>query len=161
MPWSCKCNPGRRLELMAAFSPRSASTADPVTEPQIYAELFRRMSVRSGIWDDAQAAEHHTAELRDRSRSPSPEDHDKNAWECPQCRSLNSQHVLHCELATCGNRRPLVQKWRPGDYYCKDCGNHRFASSLWCNLGTLPLERLEMLCLPQPELRCPQGVPHT
>ena len=134
MPWSCKCNPERRSKLLAAFFPRSASIADPVPEePQISAELFRRMCVRAGVWDDAQAAEHHATELRDRSRSPSPEPDDKEAWECPECRSLNSRHLLHCELATCGSRRPLVQKWRPGDYYCKDCGNHRYASSQWCN----------------------------
>ena len=135
MPWSCRCNPERRAELVAAFfSQRSASTADPVPEPhQVSAELFRRMSQRAGVWDDAQAAEHHATKLRDRSRSPSPEAHDKEAWECPECHSLNSLHVLHCAVATCGNRRPLMQNWRSGDYFCEHCGNHRFASSLWCN----------------------------
>ena len=133
MPWSCKCNPGRRLQLMAAFSPHSTSTPEPVTEPQISAELFRRMSMRSGVWADAEAAEHRATELRDRSRSPSPEVHDKEGWQCPQCTNLNSKHILHCETTSCGLRRGLVQHWRQGDYYCRDCGNHRFASSLWCN----------------------------
>ena len=133
MPWSCKCNVAHRSELMAAFFPRSASTADSMTEPQISAELFHRISVRAGIWADAEEAEHIATELRDRSRSPSVEPEDKEAWECVMCRSLNSQYVLYCELATCGSRRPLVQKWRRGDYYCKDCGNHRYSSSQWCN----------------------------
>ena len=133
MPWSCKCRPERRAQLLIAVLPRSASSADPVAEPQVSEALFRRISIRSGVWDDAEAAEHHAAELRDRSRSPSPEDEDKEAWECPSCTSLNSRHKLHCETPTCGLRRPLVQAWRPGDYYCEDCGNHRFRTSRWCN----------------------------
>ena len=129
MPWACKCNPARRSELTAAFLPRSESTADPLTEPQISAELFQRMSERAGIWGDAEEAEHRATKLRDRSRSPSPEPEDKEAWECPECHSLNSRHELHCRVATCGSRRPLVQEWRPGDYYCEHCGNHRFRLS--------------------------------
>jgi len=56
----------------------------------------------------------------------------REAWPCPQCANMNSKHVLHCTVATCAVRRPLVQQWREGDYYCKDCGNHPYRSSLWC-----------------------------
>ena len=88
---------------MAAFFPRSNSTALEFQE--ISEELFQRMSVRAGVWDDAEAAEHYAKELRDRSRSPSPESDDNGVWMCPECHSCNSPHVLYCEMATCGSRR--------------------------------------------------------
>ena len=132
MPWKCKCFPNQREQLLASCFPRSASTASTQSDIEIDAELFEAMSRRAGVWEDAEEAQHVASRQRDLSRSPSPEPEDKEAWRCVQCSNLNSKHALYCTVATCGARRPLVQQWWSGAYYCRSCGNHRFARSEFC-----------------------------
>ena len=131
MPWLCKCFPQRRAQLLGSFQ-RSRSTTSTHSEAEVDVEVFEAMSRHAGVWENAEQAEHAASRLRDLSRSPSPEPHDKEAWRCVQCSNLNSKHVLTCTVATCGARRPLVQEWHEGDYFCPSCGNHRFATSEYC-----------------------------
>ena len=132
MPWLCKCCPEQREQLLAAFFPHSASTEGTQSDAEVDTELFKAISRRAGVWLDVEDAQHVASHQRDLSRSPSPEPEDKEAWPCVQCSNLNSRHVIYCTVATCGARRPLVQRWRSGDFYCPSCGNHRYASSYFC-----------------------------
>ena len=135
MPWWCKCNPDERARLLASFFPRSAFPTAARTARSIDAEdaeFFEKISRRAGVWEDAEGKVAEARGERERSRSPTPEPHDREAWPCPECANLNSKHILWCTVASCGARRPLMQEWRAGDYYCPDCGNHRFGSSRFC-----------------------------
>ena len=83
---------------------------------------------------------------RDRSCSPSPHDRScspspvaditlpDGVWQCPGCNSLNNAsgpRSMWC--CGCSERRPLVQVWKPGDWFCKYCGNHNFRGRRSCN----------------------------
>ena len=134
MPWFCKCHPAERDHLLAAPFPRSGFSADAELAPEDKDDaLFQLYSTRAGVWAEAEEAERPDRLGRERSRSPTPEP-EEEAWPRLQCANMNSKHVLRCTVATCAVRRPLVQQWREGDYYCKDCGNHCYGSSLWCQL---------------------------
>ena len=54
------------------------------------------------------------------------------AWVCSSCKSWVSRHKLYCSRVGCPTRRELMQKWKPGDYFCTVCGNHRFKDSSRC-----------------------------
>jgi hypothetical protein len=130
MPWLCKCNPAQRAHLLSAWgfgeeAPEEvhAGQEAPV---QVESRLFQRFSECHGVWADAQKAEQATRVQRSRSRSRTPDPNEREAWPCPQCANLNNKHVLFCTTDICGVRRPLVHQWFTGDYFCEECGNHRF-----------------------------------
>ena len=66
------------------------------------------------------------ASRRSRSRSPSPELTDDRAWQCPECDTINPRSKMFCTSKSCGAGRPLLQHFRPGDWFCPACGKHNF-----------------------------------
>ena len=129
MPWSCYCRPAERTRQLSPFFPFSASTEEPEV---VERRFFQGLSHREGVWWQAERDTRDSRVQRFRSRSPTPDPNDRQAWPCPQCSNLNSKHVLFCTVAVCAARRPLVQLWSLGDYTCEQCGNHRFPSSKFC-----------------------------
>ncbi len=115
MPWRCCCQ-------------RPASS--DVTED----ELFKTACKAEGVWDKAEQDQAEADKREARDRSPVP-DKESALWVCPRCRNMNTVHNNHCQVATCGERRPLLQKFRTdlGDWYCPECNNHNKGYRKVCN----------------------------
>ena len=95
-----------------ALPPASSSEAPPWTAADRWREDVEDEEEDEDWWEDVEAEEVRDARL--------PED---GAWECPECASMNLRSTMRCP---CGCLRPLVQDWRDGDWFCRDCGNHNF-----------------------------------
>ena len=95
-----------------ALPPTSSSEAPPWTAADRWREDVEDEEEDEDWWEDVEAEEVRDARL--------PED---GAWECPECASMNLRSTMRCP---CGCLRPLVQDWRDGDWFCRDCGNHNF-----------------------------------
>ena len=90
-----------------------------------------------------------TNKPRSRSRSPAdvivlddesdtPDVPLEGLWQCDLCDSLNLSRALFCWSLGCGARRTLVQRWKPGDWFCSVCGNHNFANRTSCRWTHCP-----------------------
>lgn len=97
-------------------------------------DVYRIACQRAGVW--AQVEEHVAEAFAEaewveepnvETESPPP-----GAWVCHACTSWVSRHKLYCSRVGCPTRRELMQKWKPGDYFCTVCGNHRFKNSIRC-----------------------------
>jgi predicted nucleic-acid-binding Zn-ribbon protein len=54
------------------------------------------------------------------------------AWQCPDCDNLVRKWKLFCERSSCGARRPLLQDFEDGDWFCYVCGHHNFKRKKAC-----------------------------
>ena len=57
----------------------------------------------------------------------------ERAWQCPKCESINLRSQMVCATKSCSAMRPLLQELKPGDWFCRKCGNHNFARRWSCN----------------------------
>ena len=78
MPWQCVC----------LTVPRSVEK-----ERSAY-QIASRIA---GIWGDTEVIDQEASEFVAREESPEPVQ-EKDMWACPRCKSLNSRHVLLCQV---------------------------------------------------------------
>ena len=95
---------------------------------------YEKACHRAGVWkqvedDMAEAAEETESKVEPSIES---ESYPPGAWVCRSCASWVSRHKLYCSRVGCPTRRDLMQKWKPGDFWCTVCGNHRFKDSIRC-----------------------------
>ena len=93
----------------------------------------------AGVWMKA-VADQATADTRAQcAESPLP-DRDTALWACWRCQTTNSLHDLHCRVASCVQRRPLLQQFRIdlGDWFCPECNNHNMGHRWECNWSACP-----------------------
>ena len=76
-----------------------------------------------------------------RSQSPSQVCDTERAWQCPRCDSMNSRSAMFCASWRCEFPRPLLQEFKPGDWFCTECGNHNFRNRVGCNNTHCPTVR--------------------
>ena len=118
MPWRCRCR-----SLVSSVQSESDSDAE-----------FERTSKRAGVWATASEQQREASARAAREQSPEP-DREAAMWACPACHSMNTVHNLTCSVASCGSRRPLLQKFCSdrGDWICLECNNHNKGNRRWCN----------------------------
>ena len=75
------------------------------------------------------------------SSSPSPEWDMERAWQCPHCDSMNLRSKMFCASRGCEFPRPLLQQFKPGDWFCGECGNHNYKTRVGCNNTHCPTMR--------------------
>ena len=135
MPWKCSCQRQGAQEDIS----RLAGVWEQAEEDQATAGAFEDISRRAGVWEQAEA-DQATADTRaQRAESPEP-DRDDAMWTCPRCKTMNTVHNLHCRVASCVQRRPLVQQFRIdlGDWFCQECNNHNMGHRQECNWSACP-----------------------
>jgi hypothetical protein len=59
------------------------------------------------------------------------------AWQC-RCDNLIPKWKLFCDRPACGFRRPQLQNFEDGDWYCRECGHHNFKRKTACAWRSCP-----------------------
>ena len=121
MPWRCKCH-----------------RAEDKTPEHIQQE-YEMTCKQAGVWEAAELQQDE-ADQKAAQLEP-PEEHlPGHLWSCWKCKTMNTRHDLVCCVASCGERRPLTQRWRgdKGDWMCSECQNHNWGCRRWCNWTACP-----------------------
>ena len=79
---------------------------------------------RVGVWEAAELQQDE-ADQKAAQLEPLEEHLPGHLWSCWKCKTMNTRHDLVCCVASCGERRPLTQRWRgyKGDWMCSECQN--------------------------------------
>ena len=121
MPWRCKCH-----------------RAEDKTPEHIQQE-YEMTCKRAGVWATAEQQQVEADEKA--AQLEPPEEHlPGHLWSCRKCNTMNLRHDLVCCVASCGERRPLTQRWwgDKGDWMCPECQNHNWGCRRWCNWAACP-----------------------
>ena len=112
MPWRCLRRGNSRREPEEAEDARYTN------------EIYTKACKVAGVWAKVEQDQAEAEKREARDVSPVP-DSASALWVCPRCRSMNTVHNLVCQVATCGERRPLLQQFRTdlGDWFCSACNN--------------------------------------
>jgi hypothetical protein len=128
--------------------PRSEVPTAATTAAQVRGPRSQRQAVETPPWrHSAQQAVETPPWRRCRSPSPSsesespeekganlPVDMARDAWACPECKSINLR--FHAMCCLCNAPVPFLQEPRAGDWLCGKCGNTNFARRTWCAWST-------------------------
>ena len=104
---------------------------------------FKEVTKLAGVWDAAAEAAGETKSAVQRPCSPTRDFPFGGIWSCTECHCLNLRHRLFCKRKGCGARRPTLQAWTDGDWYCYDCGNHNFHWRTQCAWNGCPTNNWE------------------
>ena len=121
MPWLCKCH-----------------RAEDKTPEHIQQE-YDMTCKRVGVWE-AVELQQDEADKKAPQLEPLEEHLPGHLWSCWKRKTMNTRHDLVCCEASCGERRPLTQRWRgdKGDWMCSECQNHNWGCRRWCNWTACP-----------------------
>ena len=110
MPWRCPCRGNSRREAEEAEDERYTN------------EIYTKACKAAGIWAKVEQDQAGAEKREARDVSPVP-DSASALWVCPRCQSMNTVQYLVCQVATCGERRSLLQQFRTdlGDWFCSEC----------------------------------------
>ena len=124
----------------SVLRPSSSSVPRPSTSFNLHqineeeAATYKITCEQAGVWAQVEENVEQAAEETQSKEEPTIEleSPPEGAWVCSACTSWVSRHKLYCSRVGCPTRRELMQKWKPGDYFCTVCGNHRFKESVRC-----------------------------
>ena len=125
--------------------PAPPQLRQPTTPPHPPRALLRApgpgaASSSSGVPARSESPGSTTSEESRRS-SPSPQWDMERAWQCPRCDSMNLRSKMYCASRGCEFPRPLLQQFKPADWFCGECGNHNYRNRAVCNNTHCPTMR--------------------